>query len=492
MLHSSQSASCHVTLKLMSGGNPATPLSQHIQDIFASKTCAHIMGFLDNCQPKQRFRAQASLTFDGGPTIWFCVDWDQRWHISISVPEEVEMDDDLSGCEELMERIFRGLSGLVDRLDGDVNLVNLSMDGDFISTSSDKEDDEVLITLYCPIEMIPEPYRTPDHVVSRAELVEVDRLSPGVDLVTYKSEPGSRALFKYDFRHNDIHRNWHELNYWLRLTSEKHPSIVPFECVVTDGQDVPGYRSNVEAVVGFTTSFFPGMTLQDLQTTPSWLFKRRYLHQLLEVVDYLHLLSGIVHKRVAPRNLLINPATDTLQIFNFSCAGRLGCGGAENMFIFADFEGFGIDLLGVATTVYEIVTGDTQLAEQARLDANISTIVDKEWTKNPFVRLDSKVSHYRDTIQAWLEWRKRPENSFTHYTEAASHLDWPQFWKPEITSLDRHGNKHGKQESSAAWRSALRVLRLKFVEWERPAQNKIPDGFRVLGDGTLIAQTDLE
>lgn len=450
------------------------------------------MGFLDNCEPKQRFRAERSVAFEGGPTIWSCIDWDQRRHISTSVSEEVEMNEDLSGCEELMERIFRGLSGLVDRLDDDVHLVNFSINGDFISTSSDKEDDDIYVPLYCPIEMIPEPYRTPNHVVSRAELVEVDRLSPGMDLVTYRSKPGSRAVFKYDFRLSGVLRNWHELNYWLRLTSDGHPSIVPFEYVVTDCQDVPGYRTNVEVVVGFTTSFFPGMTLQELQTTPSWLFKRMYLDQLLEVVDYLHLIYGIVHQGIAPGNLLINPATNTLQIFNFSCAGKLGYEGAENMSFFGNHEGFNIDLIGVITTVYEIVTGDTQLAEQVRLDENVSTIMNKEWTSSPFVRLDRKVSHYRDTIGAWLQWRNRKRNKITHYTKAASHLDWPQFWKPEITNLDYHGNKDGKENSRLVWRNALRTLRLKFVEWERPAQNKIPDGFRVLGDRTLIAQTDLE
>ncbi|KAK7698196.1 hypothetical protein SLS64_012766 [Diaporthe eres] len=452
------------------------------------------MGFLDNCRPNERFGAHGvwKHAAGGGPTIWFCVDWDRRRHISIRVCEEVRMNDDGSGCEDVMERIYQGLSEVVDGLDDDVNLVNFSIDGNLISTSSDNRHDDAIIPLYCPIDMIPEAYRTREHVVSRDELVEVDRLSPCVDLVTYRSKPRSKGLFKYAFSHNEVHnekhsevlRNWHELNYWLRLTSEGHPSIVPVERVVTDGQDVLGHRNNVQVVVGFTSVFFPGMTLQDLQTTPSWIFKRAYLDQLFDVVNDLHLIRGIVHRDIAPRNLLINPETGELQIFNFSCAERMPVSG--------DFENVLIDFVGVITTVYEIVTGDTQLAEQARLDEDISTIMDKGWTRSPSLRLDGEVSDYQDTIYDWFDNRSEPEDFDSLYTQPLSPLDWPQFWKPEITKLDRHGKKDGKENSSCMWRNALRDWRLKFVEWKRPAQNNIPDGSRVLGDGTLIAQRDLE
>lgn len=446
------------------------------------------MGFFDNCQPNERFKAEKAFSYSGGPTIWFCVDWVRRRCISASVPEEFDLNIDLSGCEDVMERIYQGLSEVVDGLDDDVNLVNFSIDGDFISTSSEIEDDDVLSMLYCPVDMIHGLDRTSVRCVPRADLVEVDRLSPCVDLVTYRSKPRSKGLFKYAFRPMDVLTNWHELNYWLGLTFAGHPSIVPLECVVTDYQDVPGYRNNVQVVVGFTSAFFPGMTLQDLQKTPSWLFKLGYLRQLLDVVDALHMMKGIVHQDIAPRNLLINPETDDLQIFNFSCAGKLGWDGAEDMFIFGDFRGFQIDLIGAATTVYEIVTGDTQLAKQVRQGANIARIVNKQWTRNPSVRLDEDISLYRQTLRDWLQWRNRPENMKTHYTQAEYHMHWPHFWNPKITSLDRHGNANGEEESTLVCRTALKALDLKFVKWERPAQNNIPNGYGVLGDGTLISQ----
>lgn len=443
------------------------------------------MGFFDHCQPNQRFNAFTSNSFPGGPTTWQTVDWDQRRYISTSVPEEVDLDD---GGEEVEERVIQALAGIVDGLDDDVNLVNFSIEGDFISTSSDPGDDTAAIPLYCPIDMIPEQYRT-GRVVSRADLVEVDRLSQCVDLVTYRLQPGSRAVFKYQFHHDQVLRNWHELNCWLRLSG--HPNIVPLERLVTDYEDVPEHGTNIEVVVGFTSAYVPGETLHH---NPYRLFKFKYLEQLIEVIDDLNLKFGIVHQDVAPRNLLINPATDTLQLFDFSCSGKLGSKGTAGQRLFTNSGNFKIDLDGVVAAVYEIITRDTQLAEQVLLGADISTIEEKEWIKHPDVSLDKDIDHYRQTLRDWLKRRSQPENLITHYTQAPNPLEWPQHWQPEIPYLDQDGNPLGEDAhpTSSVSRTALRALGLKFVEWERPAHDKIPDGFCVLGDGTLVAQADLD
>lgn len=105
-----------------------------------------------------------------------------------------------------------------------------------------------------------------------------------------------------------------------------------------------------------------------------------------------------------------------------------------------------------------------------------------------------EVAHYRQTIRDWLRRRNQPENLITHYTQASNPLEWPQPWRPEIPYLDQDGNPLGEDShpASCVSRTALRALGLKFVEWERPAHDKIPDGFRVLGSGTLISQADLD
>lgn len=215
------------------------------------------MDFFSNCQPNQRFNAYTSDAFPNGPTTWHTIDWDQRRYISTRVAEYVDMSD---GGEEMEESVIKALAGHVERLDDNVNLVNFSIDGDFISASSHARDDIATIPLYCPIDMIPEQYRA-GRVVSRADLFEVERLSHCVDLVTYTSQPGSTAVFKYQFHHDQVLKNWHELNCWLRLSG--HPNIVPLECAVTDFQDVPEYGTDIEVVVGFTSAFVPGKTLQD-------------------------------------------------------------------------------------------------------------------------------------------------------------------------------------------------------------------------------------
>lgn len=443
------------------------------------------MGFFDHCQPNQRFNAYNCESFPGGPTTWHTIDWAQRRYISTSVPEEVDMSD---GGEEVEERIIQSLAKVVDQLDNDVTMVNFSTKGDFISSSSDTRHDSAMIPLYCPIDMIPEKDR--GRFIPRADLVEVDRLSQCVDLVTYRAQPGSRAVFKYQFHHNQALRNWHELNCWIRLSG--HPNIVPIDRIVTDHEEVPSHGP-VEVVVGFTSVFIPGSTIQD---NPSRLFKLRYLEQLLQVVDDLNLNFGIVHQDLAPRNLLIDPDTDTLQLFDFSCAGRLGWEGAtEDQGLFSNSGSFKLDLNGVIATMYEIITQDTSLAEQVLMGEDISTIQEKEWVKHPDTNLDTDVQHYRERLERWLQWRNQPENLISHYTQASSHtrFQWPQSWRPKVPLLDQEGNSIGEaRPRSSVPRAALRALGLKFVEWERPAHNKIPQGFRVLGNGRLVAQTDMD
>ncbi|KAG8158454.1 hypothetical protein KVR01_011576 [Diaporthe batatas] len=441
------------------------------------------MGFFNHCEPNRRFNSYTGETFPRGPTTWHTIDWDQRRYISTTVREEVDFVD---GADEVEERVIQSLSKMVDQLSADVLVVNFSIEGDLISTSSDTKYDTAAIPLYSPVDMIPEKYR--DGYVSRSDLIEVDRLSPCVDLVTYRDQHGSRAVFKYQFHHDQALRNWHEMNCWMRLSG--HPNIVPFDRIVTDHQEVPSHGP-VHVVVGFTSVFVPGSTLQD---NPSRLCKLKHLEQLLKVVDDLNLKFGIVHHDLAPRNVLIDPSTDTLQLFDFSSSARLGWRGeSKGQVIFTNVGTFKADLKGVIATIYEVITQDTKLAEQILQGADISTLQEKEWIKHPDINLDADVTHYRQRLDRWLQWRNQPENLISHYTQAPSYIEWPQPWRPEMPFLDQEGNLIGESMPSTCMsRAAQRALGLKFVEWERPAHNKIPPGFCVLGDGRLVMQTELD
>lgn len=441
------------------------------------------MGFFDQCEPNRRFNAYTSVSFPRGPTTWHTIDWDRRKFISTSVPEPVDLSDE---GEEVEERIIQALAACVDQLDPEVNRVEFSMEGHLLSASSDPKNESSRSPLYCPIELIPEELR--HGLVSRADLLEVERLSKCVDLVSYRSRPGSRAVFKYQIQHDQALRTWHELNCWLRLSG--HPNIVPLDSIVTDAEDVPGHGT-VEVVVGFTSVFIAGMTMQD---NASRLFSLKHLDQLLEVVDDLNLKFGIVHQDIAPRNLLIDPVTDTLQIFDFSCAGKLGWEGAsQDNRLFNNPGNFQIDLMGVVATVYEIITRDTPIAEQILMGADISTVEEKDWIKHPDVILEADVSTYRTMTKRWLERRKQPKTLITHYTQAPNPIEWPQVWRPIIPPFDHEGNPVGEsQPRSSVPRAAFRALGLKSIEWERPAHDMIPDGFCVLGDGRLVAEADLQ
>lgn len=441
------------------------------------------MGFFDKCEPNRRFNAYTSVSFPRGPTTWDTIDWDQRKFVSTSVPESVDVGD---GDEAVEERIIQALAACIDQLDPRVNLVNFSMEGELLSASSDAKTDSAFSPLYCPIGLIPEGLRP--GIASRSDLIEIDRLSQCVDLVTYRSRPGTKVVFKYQFQHDQALRTWHELNCWLRVSG--HPNIVPLDSIITDSEDVPGHGT-VEVVVGFTSVFVPGMTVQD---NVSRLFSLKHLNQLFNVVDDLNLKFGIVHQDIAPRNLLIDPITDNLQIFDFSCAGKLGWKGAsEDNRLFSNRGSFKIDLAGVVATVYEIITRDTELAERILMGAEISTVEETDWRKHPDVNLEADVSTYRKMVQSWLERRNLSKHWITHYTQAPNVLEWPQAWRPNLPPFDQEGITEGDlQPCSSMPRATIRALGLKSVEWERPAHNMIPDGFRVLGNGRLVAQAELQ
>jgi serine/threonine protein kinase len=91
----------------------------------------------------------------------------------------------------------------------------------------------------------------------------------------------------------------------------QHPHIVSFDKIIVD--ELEG------RCVGFTTEYIPGGTLEE---NKSRTFKLKWLSQLITVIDELNLNLGIAHQDVAPRNLLINEATDSIMIFDFNFSIR--------------------------------------------------------------------------------------------------------------------------------------------------------------------------
>lgn len=107
---------------------------------------------------------------------------------------------------------------------------------------------------------------------------------------------------------------------------------------------------------------------------------RRWLRQLTCVIDDLNLKYGISHRDVGAQNLLVNPETDALALFDFNFSARIG-----SKSHLADCD----DIKGVIFTLYEIITRDTsfnKMLESQRDPAKIEGL--EEWVQHPDVKLD--------------------------------------------------------------------------------------------------------
>lgn len=203
------------------------------------------------------------------------------------------------------------------------------------------------------------------------------------------------------------------MSLWCRLS---HPSIVPFDKVVVD--ELEG------RFVGFTTKYIAGGTLEENKTR---IFKLKWLHQLIDVVDTLNLQFGVAHQDVAPRNILINQTTDTLMLFDFNFAARIGRSGyseARN------------DVKGVVFTLFEIITRDSARRGKRHEEQDVAEIDAMDWTLHPQVRLDCSVSHIRHVLDTWRQQRLSRAAQVINHTPPPGFLDWPPVPDPPLTDVE--------------------------------------------------------
>lgn len=240
------------------------------------------------------------------------------------------------------------------------------------------------------------------------------------------------------------------MNLWIRLP--KHPNIVPFHSIVVDELE--------RRFVGFTTIYIPGGTLEENKTR---LFKLKWLRQLIGVVDELNLNLGVAHQDVAPRNLLIHEATDSLMIFDFNFSARIGNPGhseARN------------DIKGTLFTMYEIITRNDDLRSIRHEDQDVSVIEHEDWVKHPDILLDHPVSEFRQLLKKWCE-RRRAGKQITTYTEAPNFLDWPPVPDPPLSEVETYYvGKTGKEVMKLYdWkRNELQAQGKTILNWQRRPQ----------------------
>ena len=104
-----------------------------------------------------------------------------------------------------------------------------------------------------------------------------------------------------------------------------------------------------------------------------------------------------MHQDIAPQNLLVDPDTQNLLLFDFDWAAN----GEKNLLQGRD------DISGVVFTLYEIITGDTSFTSIPHWDRNMETVQNmSEWTCNR--ELDSNVSTFRNFLNEWVTTRRSP------------------------------------------------------------------------------------
>ncbi|KAJ4313930.1 hypothetical protein N0V84_009172 [Fusarium piperis] len=379
-----------------------------------------------------------------------------------------------------------------------VHRIHLSNTGEIISTYTDAENDETYCVHYPVLDEIPLPEGV--QTMRRDMLEELERLGPDTDLVAYppcSSEPANKVrvnseetpksrsrilmfdqvVFKYYFLWQYAQKAWKEMNLWMRLPL--HPNIVPFDRVVLD--ELEG------RVVGFTNRYVPGHTLEE---NKSRVFQLRWLQQLIQAVDDLNLRYGISHQDVAPRNLVVDAATDSLMLFDFNFAARINHHSAEK----GEGEWYDEnrnDVKGVIFTTYEIITRDASLRNAPHEEQNIDSLP-LEWMKHEEALLDHPVADYQQILQEWRNRRtadpRPPSTSSTNGPPEA--INWPPRPKPpkaNMSATDIHGNPCSIIIDQ--WYERRQVIQErggKVLSWERPPQRVLDEGTRLLSTGKVI------
>ena len=128
-----------------------------------------------------------------------------------------------------------------------------------------------------------------------------------------------------------------------------------------------------------------------------------------------------MHGDVCPWNLLIDPSTDNIQLFDFNMAAKLGWEGDEENNLEFQYDADRSDVKFVIFTTYELITREFNFRQKfypEELDA--SEIMEQEtWEQHPDSKLDSPVDEYRRLLVEWVETRAQADQKIDHFTKAS-------------------------------------------------------------------------
>ncbi|KAM0518137.1 hypothetical protein ACHAPE_004544 [Trichoderma viride] len=395
----------------------------------------------------------------GGPVTWQVMDWDRRRMLSLVTDAEYQEDP---------VQVITHFKRHIKTLPLDTYKIHVSERGDLLRVSTDPKDDPWIIIWRFEVQdlQLERPLNSVETVI-RTEPCEISRMAWGVDLVSYGTgEEEKRVVFKYALIPQDSCRFWTELNVWIRLSH--HPNIVPIDKIVLD--EIHGQ------IVGFTTPYIPGGSLED---NPSRGFKLKWLKQLIQTVDDLNLRYGIIHDNIIPRHLLIDPETDDLLLINFNFARRIA--GPVRLFIF-DISGQEMAL--VILTAYSIITGDKrfQYTHDAEKISNATAVMElEEWVPATDMTLDHPVSTYRLVLEEWTRRRRAV------HVEAHECIDWPEFpYKQTVWERDEWGASYAVGGMYDCSRAGEREAGRAVMEWERPPEDALRDEAMVVDEDGYV------
>ncbi|KAJ6019703.1 hypothetical protein N7522_001770 [Penicillium canescens] len=373
--------------------------------------------------------------------VW---DWDQLRMVKVKGTAKLFPPEE--------DRELTILAQFADYLSPEVRAVTVDDDGLLTGVSTDLQEDDTLFLAYIPFTLCES--LADCRTIKYSKLQELDRLGPFVDLVSYEDESGiqQKVAFKFNVLNKPLRLQmaWDELN--LLKSLPPHPNIIPFDRVVLEDQE--------SRVIGFTTKYVPGGTLAN----PKILFRFEWLQQLTQVVDFLNLELGIMHQDIAPRNLLIDPCTQKIVLFDFDRAAS----GKRRLYDGRD------DVTSVVFTLYEIVTNDTSFSGIPHSERNIDMVQSiSEWTSNR--ELDSEVSKFRSFLSEWVATRKSGRD-MERYLNAPHRLTWPDLpTAPDYSVPFEMGTTwDGKPNWMTGHRSRYTAMKMGqyCFRWERPPQSR--------------------
>ncbi len=203
-----------------------------------------------------------------------------------------------------------------------------------------------------------------------------------------------------------------------------------------------------------------------------------------QAVDFLNLRLGINHGDIYPRNMAIDAEADSLQLFDFNHASKIGWeGDSKNRHEFKH-NPLRNDVKLVIFTVYEIITGRSLNRNPIPgSQPNEKDIMAKPWWRvHPAVRLDNRVAAYWRMLSKWV--MNRTKTGIDHFSEASEPLDWPAMYVNEDVvpgEPTRPGNR--------GWRREILAENGKdILDWDRPASRflPLPEGQRLLASGRVV------